>query len=68
MDEVMTLADAVFQEKARRRLRLVHLSYPEKVRIVVELQKMQAPILAARGIHVRIWDIDCSGANDAPSS
>jgi len=56
----MSAADTVFQEKARRRLRLARLPYPEKVRIVVELQKMQAPILAARGISVRIWKIDSS--------
>ncbi|MDZ4859459.1 MAG: hypothetical protein SGI88_10810 [Candidatus Hydrogenedentes bacterium] len=48
----------LFEAKEKRRRELAALPYHEKVRIVVELQKMAAPILRARGINVRVWDID----------
>ena len=31
------------------------LSWPEKVRVVIELQKIAKPILAARGKSVMVW-------------
>ena len=34
------------------------LSWPEKVRVVVELQKIAKPILAARGKSVTVWPVD----------
>ena len=34
------------------------LSMPEKVRIVVELQKIAAPILRARGENPFVWQIE----------
>ena len=34
------------------------LSWPEKVRVVIELQKIAKPILAARGKSVRVWPED----------
>ena len=48
----------IFREKEERRHRLAALSYPEKVDIVVQMQRMIAPILQARGIDVRPWDIE----------
>lgn len=48
----------LFEAKEKRRRELAALPYHEKVRIVVELQKMAAPILRARGINVRVWNID----------
>jgi len=42
----------LYREKMR------HLSLPEKVRIVVELQKITAPILRARGKNPFVWQID----------
>ena len=58
MDEIMMPTNDLLQEKERRRIRLAHLPYPKKVRIVVELQRMQAPILSARSRKVRVWDVD----------
>lgn len=48
----------IFEEKEARRKKLAALPYPEKVKIVVELQRLTAPILRARGIQVRVWDIE----------
>jgi hypothetical protein len=31
------------------------LSWPEKVKVVIELQKIARPILAARGKSVMVW-------------
>ena len=41
--------------KQERRHKLAALPFPEKVRIVVQLQRMAAPILRARGRPVRVW-------------
>ena len=41
--------------KERRRHKLAALPFPEKVRIVVQLQQMAAPVLRARGCPVRVW-------------
>jgi hypothetical protein len=43
--------------KEDRRRTLAGLSYPDKVRAVVQLQRMVAPILCARGRQVRVWNI-----------
>ncbi|MDR0842580.1 MAG: hypothetical protein LBP68_04070 [Acidobacteriota bacterium] len=59
MDGAMT-QDANMQpeDKAAYRAYLRNLPYPEKVRIVVELQKIAAPILRARGRNVFVWSLD----------
>lgn len=44
--------------KEERRKRLVTLPFPEKVRIVVRLQQMAAPILRARGHRVPVWRLE----------
>lgn len=44
--------------KEQRRRRLAKLPFPDKVRMVVELQHMTAPILRARGWSVPVWQID----------
>lgn len=44
-------------KEAHRRL-LSDLPYPQKVRIVVELQKIAVPIMKARGVTVRPWRLD----------
>jgi hypothetical protein len=41
--------------KQERRHKLAALPFPEKVRIVVQLQQMVAPVLRARGRPVRVW-------------
>jgi hypothetical protein len=44
--------------KEARRQRLAALPFPEKVRAVVQLQIMAAPILRARGKIVRVWRLE----------
>ncbi len=41
--------------KQQRRHKLAALPFPEKVRIVVQLQQMAAPVLRARGRPIRVW-------------
>lgn len=48
----------IFAAKEARRRRLAALPYPEKVRIVVALQRMVAPVLRARGMQVIVWEMD----------
>ena len=44
--------------KAERRRQLAALPLPDKVRVVVRLQQMAAPILRGRGLEVRVWNLD----------
>jgi hypothetical protein len=44
--------------KEDRRRILARLPFPEKVRAVVRLQRMVAPVLRARGRQVRVWNIE----------
>jgi hypothetical protein len=44
--------------KEARRRRLAALPFSEKVRAVVRLQEMAAPLLRARGRIVRVWKLD----------
>jgi hypothetical protein len=44
--------------KERRRRELAALPFAEKVRIVVQMQKMVEPILRTRGRTVRVWPLD----------
>ena len=58
MEPVDTLTPEVvrlFAAKEARRRRLAALPFPEKVRVVVRLQEMAAPLLRARGKVVRVW-------------
>jgi len=48
--------------KEERRRRLARLPYPDKVAMVMQLQRMAVPILRARGRHVRVWDIKKSAS------
>jgi hypothetical protein len=41
--------------KSRHRQALRQLTFPEKVKRVIELQRIAAPILRSRGQHVRVW-------------
>lgn len=45
----------VFAAKEERRKGLSRLSYPEKVRAVIKLQEMAAPLWRARGKPVQPW-------------
>lgn len=44
--------------KEQRRRKLAALSFAEKVRVVVQLQQMAAPILRARGRSASVWALD----------
>jgi hypothetical protein len=48
----------IIAAKEARRRELAALPWPEKIKIVVELQRRAAPILAARGIKLRVWEIE----------
>lgn len=54
--------EEIFQEslaqKAERRKMLAALPFEEKIRIFVQMQQMFAPILQARGIQVKPWELD----------
>ncbi len=60
MDSVKQAMDRSLLGKAERRLALASLPYEEKVRIVVKLQEIQAPILKSRGIDVKVWRISAT--------
>ncbi len=49
--------ERLFVAKEHRRKKLARLPFSEKVVMVVQLQRMVAPILRARGQHVRVWNI-----------
>jgi hypothetical protein len=47
----------IIDAKARRRRKLAAKSFPEKIRMLVALQKMLAPIERKRGRDVHVWDL-----------
>lgn len=55
MDGMKAEIARLFRAKEKRRWTLSQLPYPEKVRAVIKLQEMAAPILRARGGMVRPW-------------
>lgn len=55
MDRLAPEVERLVEAKQQRRLALAALSFPEKVRRVVELQKIAAPLWRQRGRKVRIW-------------
>ena len=57
MDALNPALTQLFAAKEARRHRLAALSFPEKVRAVVRLQEMAAPILRARGRQVQPWQL-----------
>ena len=52
--EIATL----FAAKEARRRKLAILAFPEKVRAVVRLQEMAAPVFRAGGKIVRVWALE----------
>ena len=57
LDGVSAEVGKIFAAKEQRRHDLARLPFPEKVRAVVELQNMAAPILLTRGKIVKPWSI-----------
>ncbi len=58
----------LFRAKDERRKALSRLPYPEKVRAVIKLQEMAAPILRARGNMVQPWHDPAPGAKRPSAS
>jgi len=58
MDDLKPEIARLIAAKEQRRRKLAALPFPEKVRIVVQMQKMVEPILRARGLPARVWEID----------
>ena len=48
----------LFDASENRRKQLAALPFPEKVRMVIQMQQMVEPILRARGRSIRIWPTD----------
>jgi len=44
--------------KECRRRKLAALPFAEKVRLVIKLQQMAAPVLRARGRSVKVWPLE----------
>ena len=61
MDTVSDEMARILADKEARRQRLARLPIEEKIRIVVQLQELAAPILRQRGKPARVWNI----ANDS---
>ena len=57
MAELSPEMEKIVAAKARRRRELAAMSFPEKIRMLVALQKMLAPIERKRGREVHVWDI-----------
>lgn len=58
MDKLDPEMARVITAKERRRQQLAALPFGEKVRLVVKLQQMAAPLLRARGRSVAVWTMD----------
>ena len=63
MDPVKSGIDRLLAQKLSRRSRLAAMPFEEKVRMVVELQKMQEPTLRARGRNVKVWSLEIGRAH-----
>lgn len=57
MDELISNEVDLFAAGEVRRRELAALPFPEKVRLLVRLQRMAAPILRARGVPAQPWDL-----------
>jgi hypothetical protein len=60
MDHLNPEIARLFAAKQRRRARLAALPFPEKVRAIIQMQRMTAPVLRARGKKVRAWELESS--------
>jgi len=58
MDHLKPEIARLIAAKEHRRRKLAALPFVEKVRLVIKLQQMAAPVLRARGRAVRVWALD----------
>ena len=68
LDGVSAEIARIFAAKEQRRQALARLPFPEKVRAVIELQKMAATILLARGKIVRPWNVSATSEKNPSAS
>jgi hypothetical protein len=59
MDSLNPEVARLIAAKEARRRQLARLPFAEKVKAVVQLQRMAAPLLRRRGRRVRVWDSTC---------
>ena len=57
-EQINPEVEKLFLAKNKRRHRLAAMSYPEKVRALVQLQRMVYPILKNRNKRACVWEID----------
>jgi hypothetical protein len=62
MERLNPEIEKLFRAKEQRRTRLKAMPFHEKVRAVVQMQKMAAPLWRSRGLQVRIWELEPSGS------
>ena len=60
MDNLRPEIERLIAAKEQRRQKLPALPFADKVRVVVRMQQMVAPVLRARGRVVRVWALDNS--------
>ncbi len=51
------IIEKFFEAKRQRRRQLANIPIQEKVKILVKLQKMAIPVLVARGIQKKVWEL-----------
>jgi hypothetical protein len=57
LDKIAPSVKALLDAKARRRVRLAQLPWPQKVKAVVQMQKMAYPLVKNRNKRACVWDI-----------
>jgi hypothetical protein len=57
-EQINPAIEKLFLAKNKRRHSLAAMSYSEKVRALVQLQRMAYPILKNRNKHACVWQID----------
>jgi len=57
MDNLKPEIARLIAAKETRRRQLARLPFPEKVKAVVQLQRMATPLLRQRGRRVRVWEL-----------
>jgi hypothetical protein len=60
MDQLKPEIEKLFRAKEKRRSRLAEMPMHEKVRAIIQLQRMAAPVLRARGKHATVWSLNDS--------
>jgi hypothetical protein len=57
LDKLTPSIKGILEAKGRRRARLAQLPWPQKVKAVVQMQKMAYPIVKNRNKRACVWDI-----------